>query len=211
MYRTVAIVQARMGSNRLPGKSLKPVWRDMSLLEMVLRRVQQGKTLHLVILATSNQAQDDALTEVADLCGTPFFRGDEMDVLGRFNATLDSFPADAIVRICADNPLIDAIEVDKLVKFFWDEQPCDYASNNQADWGLPDGIGAEIHSAEVLRRLAQTPMSLTCREHVTLWLREHSGQFNCRSLKTDIHLCRPNYRLDVDYPSDLNFIRGMTI
>ena len=207
MLDTVAIVQARMGSKRLPGKSLMLVWRDRSLLEMVLCRIQQALTVDEVILATSDQPQDDALVDVAIRCGADHYRGDEQDVLGRFFSALKPYPADAVVRICADNPLVDPEEVDKLVTYFWHNQPCDYATNQ--GYGLPDGVGAEIISFDVLVGLDNQELDVNEREHVTLHVKKNSHEYRTALLQADAHLQRPHYRLDVDYQYDLEFIRTL--
>ena len=210
MHKTIAIVQARMGSTRLPGKSLALAWRNMSLLELVLRRVQQAKTLDQVVLATSDNPRDDVLVTVAEVCRVPSYRGDELDVLGRFSGAAAIHPTLAVVRICADNPFVDPAEIDKLVEFFWDQQPCDYAYNHLPTCGLPDGAGAEILSAETLHHLAEMPMSPAYREHVTLWLQEHPDEFKIEALTADRPLRHPHYRLDVDYPGDLRFLHALT-
>ena len=115
--RTIGIVQARMGSTRFPGKSLTSLWGPMALLELVLTRVNRARSLDLVVLATSDQPGDDALAPVAEALGVPVFRGDEQDVLRRFCGAVERYPAEAVVRICGDNPLVDPAEVDRLVGF----------------------------------------------------------------------------------------------
>src|ERR1035441_6580671 len=103
---TAAFVQARMGSRRLPGKSLLPVWRQMPQLELVLRRVAASRSLARVVLLTSTEPGDAELVRVARRCEIAAFRGSEQDVLGRYAEALAAYPADAVVRVCADNPFI---------------------------------------------------------------------------------------------------------
>ena len=104
--RTVAIVQARMGSARFPGKILANLG-GYPLLEWVLRRVSRASLLDETVLATSTKPQDDALAAVAKTIGIRTFRGDESDVLGRFVMTANMSDAEQVVRICADNPFVD--------------------------------------------------------------------------------------------------------
>lgn len=206
--KVVAIIQARMRSSRLPGKSLMPVWRSVSLLEMVLRRVKRAIMPNLVVLATSDQTKDDSLVPVAQRCGVGIFRGSESDVLGRFVGVLDKFPAEAVVRVCADNPLIDPLMIDNLVYFFWEHSPCDYATNLLPVCGFPDGVGAEIFSANALRRLDAEAISSHDREHVTTLLQGNSD-FCCHYLYAEGDYRRPQYRLDIDFLEDLEFVREL--
>ncbi len=197
-----------MGSTRFPGKSLVPIWGRMSLLEVVLRRAMRAATLDFVVLATSDQAADDALIPVARDLDIPVFRGDEQDVLQRFCGAIEQFPADAVVRICGDNPLVDPAEIDKLVDFFWASQPCDYACNDRLDCGLPDGVGVEVVSASALRRLDKA-VDGELREHVTMYAYLHRDEFSVSRLVATGPLRRPDVRLDVDYPHDADFIRAL--
>lgn len=210
MPKTIAVIQARMGSERFPGKTLKPIWNELSLLDLILCRLQKAQNLQTIVLAIPNRVQDQALIDVAKRHQVQYCQGDEQDVLSRFELALNQYPADAVVRICADNPLIDPIEIDKLVNFYWKMQPCDYAYNNQTKCGLPDGVGAEIVSADVLIRLAETPIPITYREHAfSLWIYEHPELFTQYLLKADTFLHRPFYRLDVNHPKDLEFVRAL--
>jgi spore coat polysaccharide biosynthesis protein SpsF len=168
--RVDAFVQARMGSRRLPGKSMLPIWREMPLIELVLRRVCAAGSLDRVVLVTTAHSRDDTLASVARGLGVPVFRGAQDDVLGRFAGALERFPADAVVRVCADNPFIEPQAIDELVDWFARAQPCDYASNHEARSGLPDGIGAEILSAAALRRAAADAVTAFDREHVPAYL-----------------------------------------
>ena len=115
MKRIIGIVQARMGSTRLPGKSMVRL-QDKPIIEHVLRRVRRAQTLTEVILATSDHLRDDVLCEVAERLGVQVFRGPEDDVLKRFVLTAQRFGADIVVRMCADNPLVAPQEIDRIVK-----------------------------------------------------------------------------------------------
>ena len=115
--RTIAIVQARMGSSRLPGKMMMDLAGE-PLLHWVLSRVKKAKLLDSIILATSDGAIDDQLVELAQKLNVPVFRGSETDVLGRFLEAANVSKADHVVRVCGDNPLIAPEEIDRLVEFF---------------------------------------------------------------------------------------------
>jgi len=208
VHDTVTIVQARMGSRRLPGKSKMPVWKDVSLLEMVLRRITRARLPRATILATSTDPRDDVLVPIATRCGVPVFRGSESDVLGRYARALDAYPAGAVVRAAADNPLLDPWMIDNLIRFFWKSQPCDYASNLGPITGYPDGVGVEMISAEALRSLDAEVRDPTHREHVLTFLYGNPSYCSC-FLYAEPDYRRPGYRLDIDFPEDLNFVREL--
>jgi len=118
MNTVAGVIQARMGSNRLPGKSMAKVYEDYGLLEVVILRVMKAKKLDMVILATSKENNCDPLVELAERLGILTVRGGEMDVLSRFVEAIQLYKPDVVVRVCADNPLIDPGEIGKLVDFF---------------------------------------------------------------------------------------------
>lgn len=208
MRITNIIIQARMGSHRLPGKSLMPVWRDLSLLELVLRRITRSKIPKTIILATSTRKKDDLLIPIAERCGVKIIRGSEDDVLGRFVQAFKLFPSEAIVRAAADNPFLDPEMIDNLINFFWNNQPCDYASNLGPVSGYPDGVGVEMVSAETLLRLDREARDMRYREHVVTHLhRNRDYVSHLQKAPPEFH--RPGYRLDVDYFEDLVFIREL--
>jgi spore coat polysaccharide biosynthesis protein SpsF len=206
--RVAAFVQGRMGSSRLPGKSLMALWDDMSLLELVLRRVGAARTVETVVLATSDAPCDDPLAELAADLGVAVHRGPEDDVLDRFAGALEAHPADAVVRVCADNPFVDPGAIDDLVTRFLAAQPRDYASNHTEASGLPDGIGAEVVSASALRRTAREATSVTDREHVTTFIRAHPDEFQVLVVPPADPRW-PFLKLDVDTPEDLERMRSL--
>jgi spore coat polysaccharide biosynthesis protein SpsF len=209
MKKTNIIVQARMGSSRLPGKSLLPIWGSMPLLEMVLRRITKSTLPKLVILATTQKEEDDVLVPIAKKCNVKIFRGSSDDVLGRFMKAHTKYPSEAIVRACADNPLLDPKMIDDLIRFFWDKYPaCDYAMNLGPMTGFPDGVGVEIVSAKALGRLDKEAKKNSDREHVLTFLNQNPTYRSCL-LYADKEYRRPNYRLDIDYVEDLEFIRKL--
>jgi len=117
MGSTVAIIQARMGSSRLPGKMMMEL-AGTPIIEWVVRRVQGAALLDDIIVATSDADIDDGLALIAKNLGVQVFRGSEANVLDRFIKAAEYCEADTIVRICADNPLIDPGEIDRLIKFY---------------------------------------------------------------------------------------------
>lgn len=202
MSSVAAIVQARMGSSRLPGKSLAKVYKEIGLLEMVLSRVLKAENVDLVVLATSENADCDPLEALARRLGVSVVRGSEEDVLSRFIKAIHKYKSDIVVRICADNPLIDPGEIDKLVSFFQNGD-YEYAANNTPGCGLPDGFGCEIIRAKTLLEIAEIAEEQNYREHVTEYITSHPEKFSSGWLKADRDLHWPELKLDIDTKEDL--------
>jgi spore coat polysaccharide biosynthesis protein SpsF len=196
-----AFVQARMGSERLPGKSMLAVWREMPLVELVLRRVLAARSLAQVVLVTTDARADSVLVDVARGLGVATFRGSEGDVLDRFARALDAHPADAVVRVCADNPFVEPRAIDELVALFKRSQPCAYASNHTKRSGLPDGIGAELMLAGALRSAADEARSAFDREHVSAFILARPRRFRSAHARP-VARPWPYAKLDIDTAED---------
>src|SRR3989344_6355207 len=124
--KTIAIIQARMGSTRLPGKMSRKIL-GMTVLERLVERIQTAKSLSQVIIATTHLKADDVIASIAQKLKLNCFRGSSDDVLERFYQATQIYPSDTIVRICGDSPLIDPAIIDLLVKTFTPR--LDYVSN----------------------------------------------------------------------------------
>jgi spore coat polysaccharide biosynthesis protein SpsF len=185
-----------------------PIWRDMPLIEMVLRRVASARLLSQVVLATPTTERDDPLVEVAERLRVPVFRGPEDDVLARFVGALDAHRTDAIVRVCGDNPFVDPRAIDDLVRFFQQNQPLDYASNHTPRSGLPDGFGGEIIWARTLREVAARARSAFDREHVTAYVWSRSDEFLTAYTPPPL-VDRSRIKLDIDSEADLTAMRRL--
>lgn len=209
--RNVAIVQARMGSHRFPGKMLARLG-GIPLLEWVLRRLLRAATLTQVVLATSDSESDGALAELAASLGVAVFRGSEADVLGRFVGAAKMADAGNVVRVCADNPFVDPAEVDRLVRHFAD-CPCDYACNHQERLGsnYADGFGAEILSSALLEKIDAKAVEPRHREHATLYLWDHASEHKLTAVKAPAELAFPELRFDVDTPADLAKLQALVL
>lgn len=199
-----------MGSRRLPGKSMMPVWDEMPLIELVLRRVAAARQPDDVVLVTGESERDDPLAAVAVRLGLGVHRGSEDDVLERFDGALRRYPGDGVIRICADNPFVDPSAIDDLVAFWTRSAPCDYASNHTERSGLPDGSGAEILSAGALRRAAAQATSDLDREHVPAYILGHPDVFACVYAPAP-EPALPRLRLDIDTPEDYAAMRALAL
>jgi len=196
-----------MGSSRLPGKSLLPVWREMPLLELVLRRVMAARRVSEVVLATTTADRDDELVVLAEGIGIAVVRGPEDDVLARMAQALESHPADAVIRVCADNPFVDPRELDRLVEYF-QASDLDYATNAAVTSGLPDGAGAEILRADALRRAAAEATDPAEREHVTVFVKRRDTEFRLGAVPPP-DVPWPLLKLDIDSVDDYRRIQAL--
>ncbi len=207
--KTVALVQARMGSTRFPGKMLQ-LLGNHPILEWVLRRVIRAKFINEVVLATTDRSIDDPLVELAKHLGTGVFRGSETDVLGRFAAAAEYYQAETVLRICADNPFVDPDELDRLVRGFSDNF-CDYACNHQNRLGsrYADGFGGEIFSIQTLQKIDTDSFLSKHREHVTLYIWENAEKFCMYSIPAPAALAYPKMKFDVDTKQDLHQLKSI--
>jgi glutamate-1-semialdehyde-2,1-aminomutase len=201
--KTVAIVQARMGSSRLPGKVLADI-EGRPMLWRVAGRAGRARLVDEVVVATSDTPADDP---VADFCrreGFACFRGSEGDVLDRFYRAAEAFGADVVVRLTADCPLIDPEVIDKVVGVY-EAGGYDYVANTLRST-YPDGLDVEVFSFEALARAWREAALETQREHVTPYIRA-SGNFRVGGVKNEADLSRRRHRWTVDGPADLRFVR----
>jgi len=200
--KTIAIVQARMGSSRLPGKVLKPIL-GRPMLKLQIERLRRCKRIDRLVVATSVNPEDQAIADLCQRVGVDCFRGDPENVLDRFYRAAKRYNPGHVVRLTGDCPLADPALIDDLVGFYL-SHGCDYASNCHEP-SLPDGLDAEIFSFSALEQAwkeADLPSHL---EHVTPFIRAHPERFKiaCYKYHTDLsHL-----RWVVDEPEDLEFVR----
>jgi spore coat polysaccharide biosynthesis protein SpsF len=204
MEKALAIVQARMSSTRLPGKSLADVHGE-SVLALLVRRLARARTLDRVVVATSTDDDDDAIAAAAEALEVGCHRGPRDDVLARF-AGAASGHRGPIVRITADCPLIDPVLADAVVDLFAATPRCEYASNIEPRT-YPDGLDVEVLSPALLRRLVVETQDPYDREHVTTLVRRRGGDVVSAFLVGDEPLGA--LRWTVDTQEDLDFVRAV--
>lgn len=201
---TVALIQARMSSSRLPGKVLEPL-QGVPLIVYMARRAARARLIDEVRIVTSTDASDDALAAAVAAAGLPVFRGSLDDVLERYAAAAAACSAGEIVRLTGDCPLIDPDVIDTVVSARR-SAGADYASNI-APPTFPDGLDVECFTRAVLERAHAQAKRGPDREHVTLWMRRddvgvrrvnHKGLVDASAL-----------RLTVDYSDDLTLVRRL--
>ena len=203
MTRVVAVVQARMGSQRFPGKMLAKLG-ERDLLSWVLTRVCDAKQLDQVVLATSDSSDDDQLADAASNFNALVVRGSQNDVLDRFVQSAKVSQADLVVRVCADNPFIAAEEIDRLV-FTHKSGSYDYSCNHQQKLNnrYADGFGAEILSAALLNAIAKSTTQQSHREHVTSYIWDNADKYKIQAVEAPAELAFPEIKLDIDTPQDM--------
>ena len=199
--KTIAIVQTRMSSTRLPGKVLKSLSGKV-VLDHVVDRLRKSKLIDQVIIATTTDEIDDQLVEWCNKKNVVCFRGDRSDVLSRYYECASKFNADEIIRITSDNPLIDPEIIDKVImlrrKF-----DADYAANN-IEKSFPHGLDVEVIKYQALAESHKNALKDFEREHVTQYVRYRPKQFKLVNLPSggDWH----NIRLTLDEDADRQLI-----
>jgi spore coat polysaccharide biosynthesis protein SpsF (cytidylyltransferase family) len=165
---TAAIVQARMGSSRLPGKVLMTLGGE-TVLSHVLGRCRAVRGVDAACCATTDRAEDDAVAREAERMGAQVFRGSAEDVLARYHGAAHALGCDTVLRVTADCPLIDP-EICAAVLALRARRSADYACNNMPpSW--PHGLDCEAFSTAALDQAAERASSAFDREHVTPWMR----------------------------------------
>jgi spore coat polysaccharide biosynthesis protein SpsF (cytidylyltransferase family) len=197
----LAIVQARMGSTRLPGKVMELV-NGKPILQWQLERILRSREIEKLIVAIPDDPQDDPLADFLDRNGYFFFRGSLNDVFQRFIDVLSVEQPLNFVRITADCPFIMPQILDSMILEF-QTLKVDYMSN-ALEQTFPDGLDLEIVNTEAFFKLQALDISLEEREHVTLGLYRRNHLFKISPYLSDINLGSERWTLD--YPEDLNFV-----
>jgi spore coat polysaccharide biosynthesis protein SpsF len=198
------IIQARMGSTRLPGKVLKPI-AGKALLDHVLGRLSLLKYPVKVVVATSNLPQDAVIVQHCLQKGVEVFRGSESDVLDRYYQCARHYSFTHVARLTADNPFTDIDELQRLI-----EQHLAKSNDYTHSFGcMPLGVGAEIFTFAALEKSAQVGHAANHREHVNEYIQENPNIFKIGSLEVSAAKKHPDLRLTVDTPED--YLRACSI
>lgn len=202
----LAIIQARIGSTRLPGKALIPIVNGKGALELMLERVSKADSLDKIIVATTIAKDNDRLVELCKNLGFEVFRGSEDDVLDRYYQAANSFgKPDVIVRLTGDCPLHDPAVIDKVVGFFLDSD-FDYVCNTDPPT-YPDGLDCEVFSFAALEKSWLNAALKSEREHVTPYIRKNPAIFKRGNVKNERDLSSKRWTLD--NKEDLQFLKDV--
>ncbi|MBD2201238.1 glycosyltransferase family protein [Calothrix sp. FACHB-1219] len=207
--KTVAIIQARMGSTRLPGKVMKELC-GQTVLAHVICRVKACSLIDEVVVATTTLNTDDAIVTEAEKCGVKWFRGSEEDVLARYYLAAKQYSADVVVRVTSDCPLFDPEVLSQMLEYFKDETSegleIDYLSNC-LNRSYPRGLDAEVFTFGVLEKTFQAAQKPYEREHVTPYIYEHPEIFALHNQTYDEDIS--NYRWTLDTEEDWKLIQAV--
>ncbi|MCG6184556.1 glycosyltransferase family protein [Anoxybacillus sp. LAT_38] len=215
--KVAAIIQARVGSTRLPGKVLKKVL-GKTLLEYQMERVKRAKAIDEIIIATTTKESDDPIVQLCQQLSIPYYRGSEEDVLLRYYEAATKFNVDVIVRLTSDCPIIDPNVIDKVVEHYLENKDrYDYVSNTLTRT-YPRGLDTEVMSYEVLKRVHEEAKELVYREHVTAYIYHHPDQFRLCNVSNEKDESKHRWTVDTEedfeliekiisklYPENTNF------
>jgi spore coat polysaccharide biosynthesis protein SpsF len=201
--RIILIVQARMGSTRLPGKILREVL-DKPLLAYEIERLRRVSKVDEVVIATTKNPSDKPVVDFCQHEQVPIFRGSEEDVLDRFFRAAKAFSADVVVRVSGDCPLIDHNIVDEVIQFYLDHYPEYTYVSNTLERTYPRGLDVEVFSFEALKKTAKEAVKPEEREHVTPYIYGYPDRFALGSVIHSPDLS--GHRWTVDTEEDFELI-----
>ncbi len=198
------IIQARMGSKRLPGKVLRKIDKR-PMLAYQLERVKLAENYDNLVVATTELEKDKLIVEFCKKNKVDFFLGDENNVLKRFYDCALFYNAKTIIRLTADCPLVDSKVIDKVIDLY-EENNVDYAANtippNTRKW--PDGSDVEVFSFKVLKEAFEKVTSLPDKEHVTFYIWKNSKY---KTIQLDNNVNWSKFRYTVDYEEDFLLVK----
>jgi spore coat polysaccharide biosynthesis protein SpsF len=207
--KTVAIIQARMGSNRLPGKVLKPIL-GRPMLWHIVRRVRAAPSISEVIVAVPNDPANEVLCQFCTDNKIACFAGSETDVLDRYYRAAQQFEADPVLRVTADCPMADPQLIERLIQNYksggYDHigVAAGAGAERLGNGRFPDGLDAECFGFSALDRAWHEATDPRDREHVTRYIWNNKEMFRCGALTAD--LVYPKLRLTVDHPEDFELV-----
>jgi len=190
--KIVAIVQARLGSKRLPNKVIKVI-DGSSMIEILLKRLSRSKLIAKIVVATSIDSKDNKLKLLINKLGYDCEQGSIDNVLNRYICVAEKYEADIVVRITGDCPLVDPEIVDQVINKF-KEDSVDYCSNTNPPT-FPDGLDVEVFTLDALKKSSSMTTNKSDLEHVTPYLRE-SGNFKTSCLENEVDLSEMRWTVD---------------
>lgn len=203
------IIQARMGSSRLPGKMLMEFYQGKSLLEVIIERIKQFDFSGRIILATTVNSKDDELVELGNKMGVNVFRGDEENVLKRFIDAAEKFKINKIIRICADNPFVDGSFLKDVIKNSSDADYCSYFLDDQTPTIKTHfGFFTEFVSLSALKSVQELTKEKLFQEHVTNYMYTNPQNFNIKRIPVPSQIAENQYiRLTIDTQNDFDLCK----
>ena len=204
MRKVVAIIEARMSSERLPGKVLLDIAGKPSLQHLI-ERLQKAKKLSEIVIATTINKKDDSIVKFAEDFGIRFYRGSEEDVLERVVKAAESVRADIIVEVTGDCPLLCPEVIEQALGIYLSG---DYdVVANVRELSYPQGVDVQVFSYEKLKDISEKTNDPAHREHVSLYFYEKPEKYRICHLEAPAEFHAPHLRFQLDYEEDLRFIR----
>ena len=204
MSKIGCIIQARMGSTRLPGKVMMNVEDQKPVLYFVIKQLQECKLIDKIIVATTTNEEDEEIVNYIKNLGIDCFRGSPKDVLDRYYQCAKEYSISSVVRIPSDKPLIDPEIVDKVISMF-ENNSYDYITNFLPNPTFPSGTEVEIFSINALKKAWENAKLPSEKEHVTPYFSNHQDEFKITHIKNSENLS--HLRWAVDKMEDLKLVR----
>jgi spore coat polysaccharide biosynthesis protein SpsF len=204
--KVVAIIEARMRSSRLPAKVLRPA-AGKPMLELLIERLSRARQLDQIVVATTDNAMDDVIEQLARRLGAGCFRGSEDDVLDRVLRAARSVAADVIVEVTGDCPLADPGVVDRIAGVYLGNK-YDYVAN-VLKRTYPDGLEVQVFATALLAEVASLTQDPADREHVSLYIYEHPERYTLYNVESDLPAKYWDLRLTLDTPEDYELIAAI--
>jgi len=204
MSNICCIIQARIGSTRLPGKVMMNVENQKPVLYFVIKQLQECKLIDKIIVATTTNTEDDQIVNYSKNLGIDYFRGSSKDVLDRYYQCAKEYSVSTIVRITSDNPLIDPEIVDSVINMF-ENNSYDYITNFLPNSTFPSGVEVEVFSMNGLEKIWKKAKLPSEREHVTPYFSNHEDEFEITNIENTENLS--HLRWSVDRIEDLKLVR----
>lgn len=201
MTKVIAVIQARTGSTRYPGKVLR-LLAGKPLIEHIIIRLQQVAEIDQIVLAIPDLESENALANIAEKLNIPLVRGSEEDVLARFIQAGDSLKAENLLRICGDSPFTDLSLIRSLITQHL-KSGADYTFSPDT---IPLGTGAELARLSALKKIAGISRQTVHREHVTTYFHENPQSFKIAHVPAPDYLKNKTYRLTIDTEEDFRLI-----
>ena len=197
------ILEARMGSSRLPGKTLMDMCGE-PLIKRVIDRIKCSKRINKIVLATTTNSKDDILVDYMNKIGIDVYRGSEENVLERVVFAAEEYSIENIIELHGDNPFLDPFIVDTAISQY-ELTKCDYISNT-IEKTFPMGLRVQVFTTESLRYIYDTVNDVAVNEHVSLYYYENPDIYQIENLTAPQDINRPGIRLTVDTEEDFQFV-----
>lgn len=204
--KIVATISARMTSERLPGKVLKPCL-GRPMLERLVERVRRSRLIDEIVISTTTNRTDDVTVECARALGVGHFRGSETDVVARVVGAMEAAKADIVVQLTGDCPLLDWEVIDQLIRLY-QANSFDYVSNTLVR-SYPRGLDCQVVSLATLQESLRIAKDAPQHEHVCLSIYENPQRFRLFNLIAPPELCYPSQRWTLDTEADYAFLTAV--